>query len=80
MYPIEILSARREFLELTQGHGVLDVVRVSADTIHVFLSRELWPGEMKVIREVAQEWWNFDRIVVAVDGDLRGLGNTKRAG
>lgn len=80
MSSIETLSGRAEFLELTKGQGVFDVLRVSSDTIHILLCRDLWPEEMKVIRQAAHEWWSFDRIILAVHSDLGGLVETKRAG
>jgi hypothetical protein len=67
-------------LELTGAYGVVEVARVAAGTLYIFLRRDLWPREMKHVWALATEWWPFDRIVLAVRADLRGSGNSQQAG
>ena len=71
MYAISDLQGVREFLERTRAYGVLEVIRVSAETIHVILERELWPAEIEFVRRLASTCWALDRVVLAVRADLR---------
>jgi hypothetical protein len=64
------LSGRKEFLELARPHGVVEVVRVSSETVHVYLGRELRPDELRRVRELAREWWSLSRVVLATCSDL----------
>ena len=80
VYELQELPGVEEFLELASPHGVAEVVRVSADTIYVFLRRELWPEEVRHVRRLAEGCWALDRIVLAVRADLRGSGESKRTG
>ena len=79
MYPGDVLDGLEDFLDRTREYGVVEAVRVSAQTIHVLLRRDLSSHEAKHVRELAQRLWRLDQIVLAVLGDLRRL-ETKRAG
>jgi len=70
------LTGREEFVELTRDYGVVDVVRLSTDTIHVLLERELWPAEVRHVRGLARAWWTFDRVVLAIRVEHPDLEDT----
>jgi hypothetical protein len=70
------LKGREEFVELTRDYGVVDVVRLSSDTIHVLLERELWPGEVRHVRGLARAWWVLDRVVLAIHVEQPDLEDT----
>jgi len=80
VYELRDLPGVAEFLELTSPQGVAEVVRISADTVYVFLRREPWPEEVRHVRRLAASYWALDRIVLAVRADLRGSGESKHAG
>jgi len=72
------LTGRKEFLERARKHGVVEVVRVSSETVHVYLGRELRPDELRCVRELAREWWSLSRVVLATwidlaPGELEGV-------
>ena len=72
------LTGRKEFLERARKHGVVEVVRVSSETVHVYLGRELRPDEWRCVRELAREWWSLSRVVLATwidlaPGELEGV-------
>ena len=56
----------REFLELTAEEGVVDVVPLGKDTVYVFIRSGLSAAQAKIIRDVAQEWWNVPHVLISV--------------
>jgi len=76
MHPVDELTGREEFVELTRDHGVVDVIRLSANTIHVLLERELWPAEIRHVRGLARAWWALDRVVLAIRVEQPELEDT----
>ena len=70
MHSDSFLIGRKEFLERARAHGVVEVVRVSSETVHVYLGRELRPDELRSVRELAREWWSLSRVVLATWNDL----------
>jgi hypothetical protein len=63
------LPGRDEFLELTRHLGVVDVVRISAETLHVNLRCDLDEPDLTYIRRLAGQWWKLDRVVLAIERD-----------
>jgi len=47
-------------------YGVVEVVRVRPDTIHVLLHRELTPPEVRYVRRIGRDWWCVDHVVLSV--------------
>ncbi len=60
------IAGKREFLELASSYGVVDAVALDSDTIYVFVASGQSLRRAKEIRELAAEWWDAPRIVLAV--------------
>jgi len=80
VYTLDDLPGKHEFLALTSAAGVLEVARVGAHALYIFLGRELWPEEVWQVRGKAHRQWPLDNIVLAVRADLKVRSDGKCAG
>jgi hypothetical protein len=62
-YPDE---SKRGFLEEGSAYGVVDVEPNGQNTVYVFVRSGLTAAQIQMIRDLALEWWDVPRVLIAV--------------